>query len=120
MNEETKAALLGSIKKWEDIAAGTGEDQGPKNCSLCLINSPNTFCKKCPVRIKVGRAFCLSTPYDLWITHINEKHQRHTGKAQCRTCRYLAKKEVLFLQSLLSEEQSTPSGDPKQSKGDNT
>ena len=119
MNAETKFALIGSIKKWQDIAAGTGEDLGSKNCPLCQ-RSGWLGCRGCPVAIKTGRAFCSHTPYEAWIQHINEVHYKHTGKAECRTCRFLAKQEVKFLKKLLDDEVNNSGGNPKQSKGDKT
>jgi hypothetical protein len=35
MDEKTLEALKGSIRKWEAIVDGTGEDDGADNCPLC-------------------------------------------------------------------------------------
>lgn len=43
---EQKKALLGSIEKWNRILAGTGLDEGARNCELCLQND---HCKRCVV-----------------------------------------------------------------------
>jgi hypothetical protein len=37
MDNQTLAALKGSIRKWENIAAGTGVDKGVFNCPLCKL-----------------------------------------------------------------------------------
>jgi hypothetical protein len=37
MDAETLEALKGSIKKHENILAGTGRDKGQKNCPLCQM-----------------------------------------------------------------------------------
>lgn len=37
MNSRTLKALKGSIRKWERICNGTGEDRGPRNCPLCEL-----------------------------------------------------------------------------------
>lgn len=36
MEAETLIALQGSIAKWQAIVDGTGTEQGPANCPLCL------------------------------------------------------------------------------------
>ena len=35
MTKKVLKALKGSIKKWESIVKGTGEEHGSKNCPLC-------------------------------------------------------------------------------------
>lgn len=102
MKEITKVALLGSIKKWQAIAAGTGVDNGPYNCPLCQLFGGG-FCRECPVALKVKAGACMKTPYVAWNVHLNEKHQVHGGPARCRICIAIAKKEVAFLKQILDE-----------------
>lgn len=67
MKPETLEALQGSIKKWELVVAGTGENRGCDNCPLCERFSGD-YCvsaddEKCPVAIKTGCTECVNTPY---------------------------------------------------------
>lgn len=68
MDDETREALEGSIRKWEAIVAGTGTDKGGRNCPLCqMFNRDNkTHCVGCPVREHTGLAACRNTPYEPW------------------------------------------------------
>jgi hypothetical protein len=66
MNKLTLKALKGSIAKWEAIVAGTGKDEGSRNCPLCKRFSDLGCTKRseqCPVKIKTGYGNCLGTPY---------------------------------------------------------
>jgi hypothetical protein len=65
MDRKTLTALLGSIKKWEDIIAGLRIDQGGSNCALCAA-FPDAECRGCPVAKKTGQDQCNGTPYDEW------------------------------------------------------
>lgn len=65
MDERTLAALRGSIQKWRDIVAGTGEDNGVDNCSLCEAFE-YSGCYDCPVRNRTGLPGCAESPYDTW------------------------------------------------------
>lgn len=58
-------ALRGSIAKWEAIVAGTGTDQGPTNCPLCVLfwDAPN-YCSGCPISEWSGQSYCYGTPYE--------------------------------------------------------
>ncbi len=98
MNKKTLKALKGSIKKWEKIVGGTGEDEGHKNCPLCKCG-----CCRCPVAIKTGSTDCDGTPYREWARHWNHKHgfMTQTNYVLCSTCERLAAKELWFLESLL-------------------
>ena len=62
MNRKTLTALKGSIRKWEKIVAGTGQNEGPNNCPLCALFFHND-CRGCPVYEKTGMVGCLDTPY---------------------------------------------------------
>ena len=71
MNRKTLKALESSVQKWEDIAAGTGEDRGPTNCALCQRFFYGTLdCRtgneKCPVYRETGRTGCRNSPYVDW------------------------------------------------------
>jgi hypothetical protein len=77
MDKETLEALEGSISKWEKIVAGTGEDQGRDNCSLCskfydlegpedLSGNKQEMCYGCPVSIASGIEGCVGTPYSIY------------------------------------------------------
>lgn len=63
MDDRTKEALEGSIKKWEGIVDGTIIDRGQDNCPLCQLFFENS-CRGCPVSIRSGKRFCRNTPYD--------------------------------------------------------
>jgi hypothetical protein len=68
MDDRTLEALRGSIKKWEKIVEGTGEDAGTDNCPLCHLfyNDDEIMCKGCPVAEAVDFPGCVSTPYMLY------------------------------------------------------
>lgn len=67
MDHTTLTALEGSIKKWEAIAAGTGTDEGTRNCPLCLeFAVGGGFCIGCPVYEHTGQMSCDGTPYEEW------------------------------------------------------
>jgi hypothetical protein len=76
MKDETKRALLGSIKKWEDIVAGTGKNLGSSNCPLCqrfgdfdpdnpdlCVRVGEREIEPCPVSAKTGKGDCEGSPY---------------------------------------------------------
>jgi len=54
MNKRTRTALEGSIKKWENIVALKGGDNGVVNCPLCqeFYAGPEDgeSCDACPIR----------------------------------------------------------------------
>jgi hypothetical protein len=77
MNARTLKALRGSIKKWEAIVAGTGEDKGADSCPLCneFIATQQGFCAGCPVRSATGKPGCLDTPYMSWYEAHGEKNR---------------------------------------------
>ena len=86
-NKKTLKALQGSIKKWENIVAGTGVDRGTENCPLCQLYI-NNRCEGCPVKKKTQLIGCLGTPYGAY----ESSHKDHKKLAQA---------EVYFLKSLL-------------------
>ncbi len=108
MKSDTLIALKESIKKWERIAKGTGEDNGSGNCELCHRFEAGTceFNKEtCPVEIAVGEGGCRKTPFITWQNHQANAHGisdfPHKIQKNCKRCVELAKKEVNFLKSLL-------------------
>lgn len=107
MDKETTKATKGSIKKWDDIAAGTEIDRGHANCPLCQ-KFPS--CDGCPVRLKTGQRSCGGSPYEEWTRHVLEFHKFYKpipNGGDCSTCKELAEKEVEFLRGLLPTEQET-------------
>lgn len=69
MDAKTLEALRGSIRKWERIVEGTGDDEGPDNCPLCLLfyghrDDFRPICDGCPVKDASGKKGCSNTPYD--------------------------------------------------------
>lgn len=118
MDEKTLEALKGSIKKWEGIVAGTGEDRGIENCPLCqvfyapFIDRPDNetledlrkrlsqACVGCPVYQSTGLQSCEDTPYD---DHVNWD-DFGDGESKYATKQDAAIAELEFLKSLLPEE----------------
>jgi hypothetical protein len=103
MDNETLEALKGSIKKHENILAGTGIDKGPNNCPLCKLFWKYD-CEGCPVFAKTGETCCEGTPYSDWQEHIEDKHDMDFidgDSIYCPECRRLVELEVEFLKSLL-------------------
>lgn len=98
MNKETLKALRGSIKKWKDIVAGTGTDEGTNNCPLCELFFSDT-CAGCPVAKKAHAAGCGKTPYTRWARLLGFAQVGKTAKTPEQIS--AAKAELKFLQSLL-------------------
>ena len=101
--------LEGSIKKWEDIVVGTGEDEGTDNCPLCeeyayeLDKTEEGYCQGCPVSEKTGVTFCGQSPYAVWDDHLKNDHKQIIPFSKvkgCPTCTTLAQAELDFLKSL--------------------
>jgi len=106
------SALQESIKKWEDIVAGTGHDKGVHNCSLCVAHHENG-CVGCPIMGKTGETGCSDTPWDNWGGHQSNHHKRkdeprisngrifdYFCEPGCQECVDLATDELNFLRSL--------------------
>ena len=80
--KSTKKALDLSIKKWEEIAAGTGTDEGSRNCALCkkynivVTESPKSVknCVGCPVAVVSGKQYCVGTPYQMYRHYLVYEH----------------------------------------------
>jgi hypothetical protein len=106
MDEKTLTALKGSIKKWEDIVAGTGIDQGPDNCPLCKRFWEDD-CEGCPVMEHTGYDACNMSPYDEWSSWQSEHDLRNISINELSSevdkikATKLAQDELDFLKSLL-------------------
>jgi len=109
MNKRTLKALKGSIRKWKKIVAGTGKDQGTKNCALCKAFI-DMGCEGCPIKDRTGYDGCNLSPYDDWVEHLEDCHDRTVDDAylslepECNACKELAQKELDFLISLLPKD----------------
>ena len=79
MDKKAVKALRGSIKKWERIVLGTGEDFGTRNCPLCKKYDRGTNCDGCPVAEDTGEPFCNGSPYDKWISAVRGELEELTG-----------------------------------------
>jgi hypothetical protein len=74
MDDRTRRALEGSIRKWEAIVAGTGKDLGASNCPLCAEfydavdvdeeTGEEINCRGCPVRDRTEHDLCGGSPYE--------------------------------------------------------
>lgn len=98
MDDETLAALKGSIAKWEGIAAGACEDLGAINCPLCqafMMKHPFGSCAGCPIMERTGQPVCRDTPYEHFISI--DRPNKKRGKNYFAA----AQAEVDFLKSLL-------------------
>ena len=102
-------ALEGSIKKWEDIVAGTGKDNGSSNCPLCRkyqycdVDDDDNYqvCLGCPVAEKTGEAYCDGSPYTAWMEEMKSLGRPWTKfEADTPKLVELAKAELEFLKSL--------------------
>ena len=103
MDAKTLEALKGSVKKHEDILAGTGRDKGNENCPLCQLFWKDS-CQGCPIFNKTGVKFCNYTPYDKWEQHIVNVRKMDLVNGDiiyCPECERLVKLEIEFLKSLL-------------------
>lgn len=89
MAPEVLEALRGSIKKWEAIVAGTGTDNGHRDCPLCQMFLQISTCRGCPVMARTGKPECRGTPY---------RQSVNTNE--------IAQAELDFLKSLLPESAS--------------
>ena len=109
MNPETLEALQGSIEKWRDIVAGTGEDRRCNNCTLCHKFN-DEYCttadgEVCPVAIAAGCDGCDNTPWVDWHAAQCKADRSHKNrKADTDELRALAQAELDFLISLLPKE----------------
>lgn len=115
MDEKTREALEGSIRKWEAIVTGTDGDKGRTNCPLCAmfftVPSASSFlCGGCPVREKTRQTSCSGSPYTEWANHdCNYDEDAIDGEGvrvhdRCPECLRLATAELDFLKSLRPKE----------------
>lgn len=112
MDPKTLEALRGSIRKWENIVAGTGEDLGGKNCPLCKMFAfdAEVPCLGCPVNEATGEAHCGNPEYAAYddyrweIGPDNLDTGDPTPEEQAELTR-LAQAELDFLKSLLPKEE---------------
>lgn len=106
MDAKTKDALLASIRKWEEIVAGTGTDLGMDNCALCQMfavdDDPEDPCGGCPVKEKTGRSSCHESPY------VEFRRGSTNGRVTDTRSKALAQAELDFLRSLLPESDPAP------------
>lgn len=114
MTPEARAALQAAITdKWEPLARGEGEDNGPLNCALCkLFYYRFGGClgiggeEACPVAKNTKVSACKGTPYEDWNLHYIDLHSGWEAGAltpQCPKCNEIAQEEVDFLRGLLEE-----------------
>jgi len=118
MDKETLEALERSIKKWEAIVAGKGEDRGGENCALCELFAEYE-CVGCPVHTEIGETNCQGTPFHEWVNHHEERHPESFSEAlkvECSECKELAQKELEFLKSLLPETQKIKKKEKKENE----
>lgn len=100
MDQRALDALKGSIAKWEAIVAGTGADEGIRNCPLCTQYWHNG-CVGCPVSELTGYESCDKTPYEAW----SDDEDWFSGiKADTPERVGRAKMMLNFLKGLLPEE----------------
>lgn len=105
MDERTLTALRGSIKKWDDIVAGTGRDESSDNCPLCVeFNTDTSLCDECPVAIATGEYLCQGTPYMKWARLFHCRPLPWVAKEPQQKA--AAQAELDFLRSLLPEGES--------------
>ena len=114
MDKKAVKALRGSIKKWERIVLGTGEDLGHDNCPLCKEYCRESGCDGCPVAEDTGERFCDGSPYEDWIWAFHEELEKLTDDWRgCETDKYLpigprslaaAIAEYEYLRGLLDKE----------------
>lgn len=78
MEEYTLEALRGSIRKWENIAAGLAVDRGPYNCPLC-VEFYDKDCTGCPVSQSTGDFGCGGTPYERWWNYTHSRAKAWYG-----------------------------------------
>jgi len=101
MNKVTLEALNGSIKKWQDIVDGTGEDNGWRNCPLCVMFLDERSCDRCPISEAVDDTGCTGTPHEQWEEYQGEKEMVFPRAVFDTTSQRLAEEELEFLKGLL-------------------
>jgi len=121
MSKVTRKATEKSLKKWQDIVAGTDVDRGWENCALCQRFSSwhcttktsvsirgYAYGELCPIAAVTGKSSCRGSPYEKWAAHHKKAHGNVTYKeglkVRCRWCAYYAWKMVDFIQKILDED----------------
>ena len=97
-----RKALKGSIKKWQAIVNGTGEDRGIGNCPLCVEYFENKDCSGCPVAKVIGQSNCEGTPYPIWDSFGFEKLSQAKAAGCYEDARKAAVAELNFLKAMLA------------------
>ena len=101
-----RTSLDRSITKWRKIVESTAaKDLGGINCALCQ-EFGNGGCWYCPIAIKVKKRSCYGTPWEKWVTHQQNSHNRidnYHREPYCRKCVALAKEELNFLKEIKNE-----------------
>lgn len=106
MNTETYNALIASIEKWErntEAERWKEYTTGTDTCPLCSLFHRKD-CDGCPVAENTGWNFCMKTPHSLAFK-ARQRWSAGNPKGQ-KLAHEAARKEVLFLQSLV------PAGGP--------
>lgn len=98
-----------SIKKWEDIVNGVGNDEGLDNCALCYVYSNgdggDDDCDCCPVKMDTGEPYCAETPFQRFGLHVTNCEVCDLSvepEKYCSNAIELAKVELEYLKSLKS------------------
>lgn len=102
---DTREALIGSIKKWDDIVYSDGVDDSDRNCPLCQMFYDDG-CADCPVQLDTGFSYCNATPYVDWsrITHtLQPPHTLEDALTINPNARDVAKAELEYLKGLLKQ-----------------
>lgn len=106
MNKTTLNALEESIQKWENIINNKKEDNGPKDCILCILFRIDTHygisCENCPIAIATLADGCDGSPYEEWYNYCNDKGE--DLKIFDDESERLAKIELEFLKSIFNHQ----------------
>ncbi len=108
MDTLTEEALRGSIRKWEAIWKGDGEDLRDGNCPLCrrynsnCCTNPDLVPTLCPVARRAETFGCEDTPWEDWMHYMTSFFPARTRVFDAKS-RELAKAELDFLVSLLPD-----------------
>ena len=86
------------FEKWNPVAMGCKEEQGPKDCALCQVYNNRSDCKGCPIVEQTGYPLCKGTPYDDYDNFLGSYEE------DIISARDAMVDEIEFLISLLSRE----------------
>ena len=108
-DEATLKALKESIEHWKRMATGTrnpDERVGSDDCALCG-EFFNRSCAGCPVATAMGKPLCIGTPYEAAHELFSIKEDGdYRDNSHSPEFKATALKELEFLESLLSKEQT--------------